>query len=79
MKTGDIVVYIGGCDEHLTLHKQYTIKTVLMTMTYDKSINRYSTYYDIINDEGLLRHYDESKFILVEKFRDIKISKILSK
>jgi hypothetical protein len=74
MKTGDIVVYIGGCDEHLTLHKQYTIKTVLMTMTY----GRYSTYYDIINDEGLLRHYDESKFILVEKFRDIKISKILS-
>lgn len=74
MKTGDIVVYIGGCDEYLTLHKQYTIKTVLMNMTY----GRYSTYYDIINDEGLLRHYDESKFILVEKFRDIKISKILS-
>ncbi len=74
MKTGDIVVYIGGCDEHLTLHKQYTIKTILMSMTY----GRYTTYYDVINDNGLLRHYEENKFVSVKKFRDIKISKLLS-
>lgn len=58
----------------LTLHKQYIIKSILMSMTY----GRYSTYYDVINDEGLLRHYEETKFISVKQFRDIKISKLLS-
>jgi hypothetical protein len=74
MKTGDLVIYIGDYNEELTLHKQYTIKTILMSMTY----GRYTTYYDVINDNGLLRHYEENKFVSVKKFRDIKISKLLS-
>jgi hypothetical protein len=45
-----------------------------MSMTY----GRYTTYYDVINDNGLLRHYEENKFVSVKKFRDIKISKLLS-
>lgn len=74
MKTGDIVIYIGHDDVDLTLNKQYTIKTILMSMTY----GRYSTYYDVINDNGQLRHYEETKFLSVKQFRDIKISTLLS-
>lgn len=74
MKAGDIVIYIGEYNEGLTLHKQYTIKTILMSMTY----GRYSTYYDVINDIGQLRHYEETKFVSVKQFRDIKISTLLS-